>query len=128
MTCKSCNFPTTGSAYCESCLSLMAMEIDPRREREDDYCPKCNSELTHRQCDQCEDGVIDLDDPEWTDTAKCDTCNGTGHEVWCRQCGWDVTYNHFLNPQYEADWLASEEETTDETQTNKTRKRLHHLG
>ncbi|MEW6212927.1 MAG: hypothetical protein AB1631_31680, partial [Acidobacteriota bacterium] len=71
-------------------------------EYSDDDCPKCGAQLAGRHCNQCEDGEIDLDDPLWPDAVRCDTCNGTGHEEWCRECGWDVTYGRFLSPQDEA--------------------------
>lgn len=79
-------------------------------EYSDDDCPKCNAQLAHRRCNElgCEDGHIEDDDPEWPSRDKCDGCNGTGHQVWCRECGWDVTYGQFLSPQYEAEWMAKQ--------------------
>jgi hypothetical protein len=73
-------------------------------EYSDEYCPKCNSQLAERRCDLlgCEDGEIDLDGL----TGECDECSGSGWLVWCRECGFDVTNQEFLSPQYEAEFLA----------------------
>jgi RecJ-like exonuclease len=77
-----------------------------------DNCPKCNSQLATRRCDAlgCEDGYVEHDDPMYpSEYDRCDTCNGSGYEKWCRECGWDCVYNQFLNPRCEAQWLARQE-------------------
>lgn len=81
-------------------------------EYSDDDCPKCGAQLATRRCDAlyCEDGDIEDDsDPEWPETGKCDECNGKGHLEWCRECGWDMNYQCFLSPQYEAEAAKSKE-------------------
>lgn len=82
-------------------------------EYSDNDCPKCGSQLATRRCGElgCEGGRIEEDDGINGSTSdRCDTCNGTGHEEWCRECGWDVTSGQFLNPQCEAKWLAKQRE------------------
>jgi predicted RNA-binding Zn-ribbon protein involved in translation (DUF1610 family) len=79
-------------------------------EYSDRDCPKCGNQLASRRCNQCEDGRVEYDDDEGrTAYDRCATCNGTGHEEWCRECGWDVTEGCFLSPKYEAEWLAKQE-------------------
>jgi predicted RNA-binding Zn-ribbon protein involved in translation (DUF1610 family) len=77
----------------------------------DNGCPKCHNEMAWRRCGQCEDGLIEDDDGiNGRSYDRCDTCNGTGHEEWCRECGWDNVYKQFLSPKCEAEWLAKQEE------------------
>lgn len=74
-------------------------------------CPKCHSEMAWRRCNQCEDGYWEDDDGvNGSETVRCDNCNGTGHEEWCRGCGWDNVFKHFLNPECEAAWKAKQAE------------------
>lgn len=80
-------------------------------EFSENECPKCKSQLATRRCDSlgCEDGTIEDDDGlGWKDTDKCDECNGTSFQEWCRECGWDVTYRQFLNPKCEAEYSAKQ--------------------
>lgn len=61
----------------------------------DYHCPSCgHSPLHHRDCTNfCEDGYFDEcdDDPinfyPGESLRICHECNGTGHEVWCPNCG-----------------------------------------
>ena len=62
----------------------------------DDSCPSCRYSQTHfRNCDDCENGRIDISDEnfevEGTTYQKCETCNGHGIEHWCPKCGYDLT-------------------------------------
>ena len=78
-------------------------------EDSDSGCPKCGSDMAWRSCDQCEDGYWEDDDGvNGSEMTRCDSCNGTGHEEWCRECGWDNVYKHFLSPKYEAEWLGKQ--------------------
>lgn len=75
-------------------------------------CPKCHSQMAWRCCSGCEDGYVEDDDGvNGRSLEKCDNCNGTGHEEWCRACGWDNVYKEFLSPTYEAEWLAKQQAT-----------------
>ena len=65
-------------------------------ELSDYYCPKCNEQLAIRDCDRCEDGIIDLydEDPSWydeDDIMECPDCEGEGCFIWCRNENCDVT-------------------------------------
>jgi hypothetical protein len=61
-------------------------------ELEEFQCPKCEHYPTHsRECDYCNDGLIEDDDPFWVNSAKCHQCNGQGWECWCPNCGADLT-------------------------------------
>lgn len=78
-------------------------------------CPKCQSEMRTRECNDCggEGFRDDLyeEDPLWydeDDTEPCHTCAQKGHETWCGECGWDDTYRQFMSPDYEAAWLAKQ--------------------
>lgn len=64
----------------------------------DTHCPHCDHTPVHlRDCGElgCDDGYFD----EYEDDAinyspgecltRCDTCNGTGIEMWCPSCGQD---------------------------------------
>ncbi len=61
----------------------------------DDECPSCRHRPTHiRDCDECEQGLIDISDEEFqiegTSYIKCSNCNGQGVEHWCPKCGYDL--------------------------------------
>lgn len=79
-------------------------------EYSDVGCPKCCNDLAWRRCHSCggegsyedDDGVNDLG------FEACEDCKGTGHEEWCRACGWDNVFKCFLQPKYEAEWLATQ--------------------
>lgn len=76
-------------------------------EWNDDFraCPKCSSELTVRQCHTlgCDDGeYLDEDGINGDSWERCDDCQGTGYERWCKSCGWDDVFKCFLSPKYEA--------------------------
>jgi hypothetical protein len=74
-------------------------------------CPKCGETLAERSCDAiyCGGGTVEDPDDDWRKPEPCDECNGTGFQVWCRSCGWDVTDGRFLSPRCEAEWLAKQE-------------------
>ena len=79
-------------------------------EYSDDGCPKCHNQLAWQRCTDCGgDGYVEEDDDDILNDAKCDACNGKGYQEWCRECGWDETYQCFLSPQYKSDWLAKQE-------------------
>lgn len=70
-------------------------EIDSGTE-----CPKCGHSPIHsRTCTNwCEDGYFDVydDDPIYSpipgiEFIKCDECKGTGVEVWCPNCGTNLS-------------------------------------
>lgn len=80
-------------------------------------CPKCNQDSCRkRSCDQCGgEGYSDHDCgddccaclyPE--NNVHCDVCDKKGWLEWCSSCGWDLTFNRFLAPQYEAEFLAKQ--------------------
>lgn len=79
-------------------------------------CPKCGNTMATRDCDVigCDDGYIDEadDDPinfmEGESYERCSECRGTGCHLWCRECGWDDIFKHFMSPEYEQDWLVNE--------------------
>lgn len=71
----------------------------------DNDCPKCHNQMAWRRCDQCEGGYWEDEDCNGVEQVRCDTCNGTGHEEWCRECGWDNVYKQFLSPKYEQEFL-----------------------
>lgn len=77
-------------------------------EYSDSSCPKCGAQLATRSCNGCggEGYVEDDDGVNGLSYDPCDTCDARGHQTWCRGCGWDVNYNRFLSPQYEAEWKA----------------------
>ena len=67
-------------------------------EYSDFYCPKCQTQLRQRECDNfyCEDGYVDLyeEDPLWYeegDLQKCPDCNGNGYFRWCSNEDCDVS-------------------------------------
>lgn len=71
-------------------------------EYSDNSCPKCSSDLAYRTCYTCGgDGYVEDDEDEWYSEERCDTCNGMGHEEWCRECGWDMNFNCFMSSEYE---------------------------
>lgn len=69
---------------------------------DDDPCPNCGHEPTHRRLCQnldCDDGFIDCydEDPLWYDpgdTEICPDCQGTGVERWCPKCGYNLQRSH----------------------------------
>ena len=77
-------------------------------EYSESSCPKCGLQMAWRRCDQCEDGCVEDDDGvNGRALERCDGCAGRGFAEWCRGCGWDNVFKHFLSPQYEAEWQAS---------------------
>lgn len=63
---------------------------------DDTPCPACgNPQTHHRQCAECEDGVIDEHDGDPINFAPgeemrtCEECSGQGVERWCPKCGAD---------------------------------------
>jgi len=66
-------------------------------------CPFCGNKWVHfRGCTDCNDGYIDLynEDPLWFrpgQTEKCHKCSGTGVEIWCPECGSDLSGFKFDN-------------------------------
>ena len=79
---------------------VMDYEIDY-----DECCPKCDhSPIHYRDCCEfdCEDGYIDesYDDPinfmEGESYVMCDTCYGTGVEIWCPECGYDISAHNYV--------------------------------
>ncbi len=67
-------------------------------ELDDRECLKCGHSPTHfRECSECHgEGGFDCydDDPinfsPGEETELCDTCNGSGIEWWCPECGADL--------------------------------------
>lgn len=54
-------------------------------------CSTCERELEWVECEQCEDGQIDVydSDPMWYDpgdTEPCEQCGGAGGWYWCATC------------------------------------------
>lgn len=83
-------------------------------EYSDNDCPKCGAQTALRHCYECGgSGRIEDEDDEWGFDERCDNCNGKGIEEWCRECGWDVVFKHFLSPKYEAEWLAKQQGESD---------------
>lgn len=82
-------------------------------EYTDLYCPKCGEQMSRRECDVigCDDGFIDEYDDDAINFApseeyrECSECRGQGSHEWCRDCGWDNTFQRFLQPKYEQEWL-----------------------
>lgn len=71
-------------------------------EFSEDDCPKCQKQLTQRQCMSCGgDGYTEDEDDDFGGEEHCDNCDGEGWEIWCRSCGWDVNFNCFLNKKSE---------------------------
>lgn len=80
---------------------------------QDDYeiddleCPDCGHQTHSRRCSEimCEGGGIDESDEDYllpgTNIVTCETCQGTGIERWCPNCGKDLTGHHFED---EEDW------------------------
>lgn len=62
-------------------------------------CPFCGHESIHyRECSNfsCDNGYIDLfyNDPNYYvpgETESCPECKGTGTEIWCPNCGADLS-------------------------------------
>lgn len=81
-------------------------------EYSDCDCPKCASEMATRTCYTCGgEGYVEDEDDFWeTETEQCDNCAGMGHELWCRECGWDANFKCFMSPEYERAW--KEKQTT----------------
>jgi len=59
-------------------------------EPEEFECPVCEHYPTHSQQCNCDDGVIEDDDPFWNESTKCSECNGIGWQCWCPNCGIDL--------------------------------------
>lgn len=87
-------------------------------EYSDDNCPKCESEMVCRTCYMCGgEGALDDDDEEWGGAELCDNCSGQGYEEWCRECGWDETFNCFLSSEYERAHKAGQQQELTNAQT-----------
>lgn len=78
--------------------------MDDDCEFHDGECPHCGHELLRSRCCQnwaCEDGMIDEhhDDPinyaPGSFEHICPDCCGTGIEIWCSGCGYDVTRHRY---------------------------------
>lgn len=82
-------------------------------EYSDRACPKCSSDMATRTCGAC-GGEGYFDNEEDTDVGfggeHCETCNGSGHETWCRECGWDANFNCFMSPEYKQAWKEKQEQ------------------
>lgn len=72
--------------------------MDDTIEFADEECPKCGKLMYIQPCPVigCDDGLIDVydEDPLWYspgDVEKCHECNGHGHVIWCRSCGYCAT-------------------------------------
>jgi hypothetical protein len=70
----------------------------------DDPCPRCGHYYTsYRKCEYCDDGIVDdlyEEDPLWYDPGDweyCQHCHGKGYYSWCRNCGWDLVEQRFIN-------------------------------
>jgi len=64
-------------------------------------CPQCGHNTHSRECSElmCEDGGIDESEEDYllpgTNVTTCHTCQGTGIERWCPNCGKDLTLYDF---------------------------------
>jgi len=63
-------------------------------------CPKCGHEPIHRRdCDNihCQEGEVDENDDDpinflpGESMISCSECKGTGCQIWCPECGADLT-------------------------------------
>ena len=80
-------------------------------EYHDESCPKCGHYPTHeRPCsnihcggdDGINEGMIDEYDfdpinfspGEWM--MRCPDCSGIGTEIWCPECGFDLSRHYFM--------------------------------
>lgn len=79
-------------------------------EYSDNGCPKCFSDLALRRCHSCggEGWYEDDDGINGSPNERCEDYKGKGFEEWCRECGWDNVFKCFLQPKYEAEWLAKQ--------------------
>jgi len=74
-------------------------------EDDENECPYCHhSPIRRRECTNihCENGFEDMyeDDPinhpePDQDLVKCSDCDGTGFEVWCPNCGHELSDKSF---------------------------------
>lgn len=70
----------------------------------DENCPKCGSQMAETDCLQigCEDGwYTDEDGINGNSEYSCPDCRGTGCLIWCKECGWDETFQCFINQEQE---------------------------
>ena len=59
-------------------------------------CPNCGHLTYNRDCDNCEEGIVDDHDGDPINNSpgesvhSCSHCKGRGYFNWCPGCGWSI--------------------------------------